>query len=172
VNLSGDGFQTAELDVNLSTNLRLTEFSMSVALAARPAASIRPGALRISSERLDPSTLLVDAAGELDAANARQLVDHVASIPDSHSTLVVNLGGLTFFGTEGLWAVNKIIAASTKRHATPILVAGPADATAAHLRSARRPADGRLSGGRLDGGALGAGTHAVARMSARHREGG
>lgn len=98
---------------------------MSVALAAQPAAALRPGALCIRSERLDPSTLLVDASGELDAANARQLVDHVSAIDDPHSTLIVDLRGLTFFGTEGLWAVNRIIAASAKRHATPVLVAGP-----------------------------------------------
>jgi anti-anti-sigma factor len=101
------------------------EFSMSIALAAPPAASSRPGSLCIRTERLDPSTVLVGADGELDAANARQLVDHVACITATHSTLVVDLGGLTFFGTEGLWAVNKIIAASAKRHATPLLVAGP-----------------------------------------------
>ena len=98
---------------------------MSLALAAPPAATLRPGAICIRNERLNPSTLLVDAAGELDAANARQLVDHVAAIEDPHSTLIVDLRGLTFFGTEGLWAVNKIIAASAKRHATPVLVAGP-----------------------------------------------
>jgi anti-anti-sigma factor len=98
---------------------------MSVALADPPPPTLRPGALCIRNERLDPSTLLVDAAGELDAANARQLVDHVAGIADSHSTLIVDLAGLTFFGTEGLWAVNRIIAASAKRRATPVLVAGP-----------------------------------------------
>jgi anti-anti-sigma factor len=98
---------------------------MSVALAAPPAASLRPGALCIRDERLNPTTVLVDAAGELDAANARQLVDHVAAIDDPHSALIVDLRGLTFFGTEGLWAVNRIIAASAKRHATPVLVAGP-----------------------------------------------
>jgi anti-anti-sigma factor len=101
------------------------EFSMSVALSAQPAATLRPGALCVRSERLDPSTLLVDASGELDAANARQLVDHVAAIDGSHSALIVDLRGLTFFGTEGLWAVNRIIATSAKRRATPVLVAGP-----------------------------------------------
>ncbi|MFC7676753.1 STAS domain-containing protein [Mycolicibacterium sp. GCM10028919] len=98
---------------------------MSVALAAQPAAALRPGAICIRTERLNPSTLLVDAAGELDAANARQLVDHVSAIDHPHSTLIVDLRGLTFFGTEGLWAVNRIIAASAKRHASPVLVAGP-----------------------------------------------
>ena len=98
---------------------------MSVALAAPPAAPLRPGAICIRNERLNPSALLVDAAGELDAANARQLVDHVAAIDDPHSTLIVDLRGLTFFGTEGLWAVNRIIAASAKRRAAPVLVAGP-----------------------------------------------
>lgn len=96
---------------------------MSSALAAGPALRHPATALRLTTFRLDPAIAVVEATGELDAANARELVDHVVALRD-HTALVLNLSDLAFFGTEGLWALNRVNGACAKRRAIAAIVAG------------------------------------------------
>ncbi|WP_163801120.1 STAS domain-containing protein [Mycolicibacterium sediminis] len=97
---------------------------MSIAMAARPLETLPQGALRLTRGSL-ASAQLITARGELDAQTARTLVDVVDDVARSHTALIVDLGPLAFFGTEGLWALNRIRAACAKHHVSVAIVAGP-----------------------------------------------
>jgi anti-anti-sigma factor len=96
---------------------------MSITLT-RPAGTLPGGAVRISSTELPDSLVLVTVVGELDAHNARELVAFVDALTVPHAGLIVNLTSLVFFGTEGLWALNRINAVCAKRHAASVIVSG------------------------------------------------
>ncbi len=55
-----------------------------------------------------PSTTVVTADGELDAANARQFVDYALQFPERSDRLILDLSGLTFFGTEAFSAIHTL----------------------------------------------------------------
>src|SRR5262245_48729638 len=61
-----------------------------------------------ATRRLQPSTAVISAHGELDAANAQEFVDyaldHIANAPQ----VVLDLTGLHFFGTAGFSALHTL----------------------------------------------------------------
>jgi anti-anti-sigma factor len=61
-----------------------------------------------ATRRLQPSTAVITAHGELDAANAQEFVDyalrHIANTPQ----LVLDLTGLQFFGIAGFHALHTL----------------------------------------------------------------
>ncbi|OHT82862.1 STAS domain-containing protein [Mycobacteroides saopaulense] len=86
--------------------------------ASRFAARTKSGVISLFSSADDtarftahwhrPSAILVRAAGEIDAVNARHLVEYATRYLDGHRTLVLDLQGLQFFGTDGLVALDQI----------------------------------------------------------------
>lgn len=98
---------------------------MSITLS-RPAGTFPRGSVRLTYAALADGTALVTVTGELDAHNAREVVAFVDAMPGSFPGLILNLGNLAFFGTEGLWAVNRINAACAKRRAASVIVVGAA----------------------------------------------
>lgn len=97
---------------------------MSIAMAARPVETLPLGFLRLTRGVL-ATAALITAHGELDARTARTLVNVVDDVAHHHDALIVDLGELAFFGTEGLWALNRIKAACVKHGLTAAIVAGP-----------------------------------------------
>ena len=55
-----------------------------------------------------PSFVVVTAHGELDASNAGQLADYVQRCAAHSQSVILDLGGLEFFGTAGFSALHKI----------------------------------------------------------------
>jgi anti-anti-sigma factor len=57
---------------------------------------------------LRPSTAVITAHGELDAANAQQFVDYALRHAPQIECLVLDLSGLEFFGTAGFSAMHSV----------------------------------------------------------------
>jgi len=55
-----------------------------------------------------PKTAVVTAHGEIDAANAQQLVDYALRHNDRIDCLVLDLSGIDFFGTSGFSALHTL----------------------------------------------------------------
>ena len=52
--------------------------------------------------------VLVTAAGELDASNARELAEYVEAVLDAKRRLIVDLRAMTFFGTQGFSSLHYV----------------------------------------------------------------
>jgi anti-anti-sigma factor len=57
---------------------------------------------------LRPSTAVITAHGELDAANAQQFVDYALRHAERTERLVLDLSGVDFFGTAGFSALHTV----------------------------------------------------------------
>jgi anti-anti-sigma factor len=57
---------------------------------------------------LKPSTAVITAYGELDAANAQEFADYVLRHSAHADNLVIDLGSLDFFGTAGFSALHTV----------------------------------------------------------------
>lgn len=57
---------------------------------------------------LQPSTAVVTARGDIDAANAQELVDYALQHGDRINRLVLDLSGVDFFGTSGFSALHTL----------------------------------------------------------------
>ncbi|MFI5509546.1 STAS domain-containing protein [Mycobacterium sp. NPDC051804] len=57
---------------------------------------------------LPPKTAVVTAHGEIDAANAQQLVDYAMRHSDRIDRLVLDMSGIDFFGTSGFSALHSL----------------------------------------------------------------
>ncbi len=57
---------------------------------------------------LQPSTAVITAHGELDAANAQQFIDYALRHADHIERLVLDLSGVDFFGTAGFSALHTV----------------------------------------------------------------
>jgi anti-anti-sigma factor len=57
---------------------------------------------------LQPSTVIVTAHGELDAANTQQFVDYAVRQASHIARLVLDLSGVKFFGTAGFSALHAV----------------------------------------------------------------
>ena len=57
---------------------------------------------------LPPKTAVVTAHGEIDAANAQQLVDYALRHNDRIDRLVLDMNGIDFFGTSGFSALHTL----------------------------------------------------------------
>src|SRR6187549_3481442 len=57
---------------------------------------------------LQPNTAIVTAHGEIDAANAHELVDYALRHGDRIDRLVLDMSGVDFFGTSGFSALHTL----------------------------------------------------------------
>jgi anti-anti-sigma factor len=55
-----------------------------------------------------PSTAVVSARGELDAANGNSFVDYALRKPEQTQWLIIDLTGLSFFGSAGFSALHTL----------------------------------------------------------------
>jgi anti-anti-sigma factor len=78
-----------------------------------------------ATTRPQPSTAVISAHGELDAANAQAFVDyalgHIANAPQ----LVLDLTGLQFFGTAGFSALHTLNVRCAAKNLEWVLVPSP-----------------------------------------------
>ncbi len=65
-------------------------------------------AAMFETRRPKPSTAVVSAYGELDAANGNQFVDYALRNADELEWLVIDLSGLSFFATAGFSALHTL----------------------------------------------------------------
>jgi anti-anti-sigma factor len=66
----------------------------------------------------------VTAVGELDAHNARGLAEYIETILNGQRRLIVDLRGLTFFGTQGFSALHYVNVTCSRRDVNWVLVPG------------------------------------------------
>ena len=99
---------------------------MSSALSAVPAARgplpHQPAAYATAS--IGSAMVSVTAVGELDAHNSRDLAEYIETILDGQRRLIVDLRGLTFFGTQGFSALHYINVTCSRRDVNWIVVSG------------------------------------------------
>lgn len=57
---------------------------------------------------LQPTTVIITAHGELDAANAQEFADYALRHADHSDRLVIDLSHLAFFGTAGFSALHTV----------------------------------------------------------------
>lgn len=65
--------------------------------------------LRLGSSRRAPSIVSVDARGDVDASNADDLARYVTQVCGPQDDVVLDLRGVTFFGTHGLSVLMELI---------------------------------------------------------------
>ncbi|WP_102142839.1 STAS domain-containing protein [Mycobacterium hubeiense] len=63
---------------------------------------------RFATHRPQPSTAVVSAHGDLDAANVEEFVDFALRDADHTDRLVLDLSGVKFFGTAGFSALHTV----------------------------------------------------------------
>lgn len=68
--------------------------------------------------------VLVTADGELDAHNARGLAEYVDSVIDAKRRLILDLRGLSFFGTQGFSALRHVDVTCSRRDVNWVLLPG------------------------------------------------
>lgn len=83
-----------------------------------------PQPARFTSRLIEPDVMLVAAEGELDASNARELTDHVDDAVDGRRRLIVDLRGLTFFGTAGFSALHRLNVNCARRDVAWVVLPG------------------------------------------------
>jgi anti-anti-sigma factor len=66
----------------------------------------------------------VTSDGELDACNARGLAEYIEGVLDAKRRLIVDLRGLTFFGTSGFSALHYVNVTCSRRDVSWVLVPG------------------------------------------------
>jgi anti-anti-sigma factor len=62
----------------------------------------------LTSYRFNGSIAVISALGDIDASNANALMEYTVGRAAACRAVVVDLRGLTFFGTEGLEALQRV----------------------------------------------------------------
>jgi anti-anti-sigma factor len=91
-------------------------------MPAMTAVPYRPA--HFTSSLIGAAMVLVAADGELDAHNARDLATYTEGALDAKRRLIVDLRGLTFFGTQGFSALHYVNVTCSRRDVSWVLVAG------------------------------------------------
>lgn len=104
---------------------------MSAAISSDPLAAPRPGVQRADrgqfrSRELSDTTVLVAAVGEVDAANAADLVSFIEDHVAGYQQLVLDLSQLAFFSADGFSTLHSIRVRCSRRAVEWVLVPGPA----------------------------------------------
>ncbi len=104
---------------------------MTLATTAAPLADTRPGRDRTDrgvfrSRELSATTLLIAAAGEVDASNAGDMLGYVEDNVSGYQQLVIDLSKLDFFATDGFSALHTLTVRCSRRGIDWVLVPGPA----------------------------------------------
>ncbi|MCX2929199.1 STAS domain-containing protein [Mycobacterium sp. CVI_P3] len=103
---------------------------MSVATTAAPLAVTRSGRDRADhglfrARELGSTTVLVAAAGEIDASNSGDLLSYLEALLPGHDQLVLDLSKLSFFGIDGFSALHTVGSRCSRRGVDWVLVPGP-----------------------------------------------
>lgn len=106
-----------------------------------PSEPWRGQTLRLLSRWLDADTALITAEGSVDASNADRLDEYVQRVARRNVSIVLDLGGLEFFGTAGFSALKAASARSEQPNFRLLTV--PSGAVARVLRICDHP--GRLA---------------------------
>lgn len=77
-----------------------------------------------TSAQMGSTMLTVTVKGELDARNARGLAEYVETVLDGVRRLVVDLRGLTFFGTQGFSCLHYVNVMCSRRDVNWVVVPG------------------------------------------------
>jgi anti-anti-sigma factor len=111
-------------------------------------------ALRLDSSRRSPSVVAVDVHGDIDASNSDELTRSLAQVRGPRDGVVLDLRGVTFFGTHGFSLLMQANAGGAVVVPSPVVdrmlkicdpearvsVAADVEAAIDMLRNRRRPA--------------------------------
>ena len=93
---------------------------------AGPTRGTRHASATFASSLIGSAMVLVTAAGELDASNARELAEYVEAVLDAKRRLIVDLRAMTFFGTQGFSSLHYVGVTCSRRDVSWVTVPGPA----------------------------------------------
>ena len=79
---------------------------------------------RFTSGLIGSAMVLVSAEGEIDACNARDLAEYIEGVLDAKRRLIVDLRGLSFFGTRGFSALHYVNVTCSRRDMNWVVVPG------------------------------------------------
>ena len=99
---------------------------MSAAFTARRRAALPPPhkPASFSSSLIGSAMVVVVVEGEIDACNARDLAQYTEDVLHAKRRLIVDLRGLTFFGTAGFSALHYMNVTCSRRDVNWVLVPG------------------------------------------------
>lgn len=80
--------------------------------------------MRLATSSVRSSIVLITVDGEVDAANALDLSRYAEARLDTVSRLIVDLRGLTFFGTQGFSILHRINVMCSRHAVNWVLVSG------------------------------------------------
>lgn len=87
------------------------------------AAQPRPGAVRV--RQLSAITILITAAGKIDANNAAEICGHIERYSVGYRQLVLDFSGVDFFSPAGYGLLYRVHSHCTRTAVDWVLVAGP-----------------------------------------------
>ncbi len=87
----------------------------------RPPAELEP----VRARELSPTTVLVAAFGEIDAASAAGLSERIEEHLEGYRQLVLDLSRLEFFGTAGYSVLHRVHSRCARAGVDWVLVPGP-----------------------------------------------
>lgn len=79
---------------------------------------------QFTNSLIGSATVLVTSDGEIDACNARGLAGYIEEALHAKRRLIVDLRGLTFFGTPGFSALHYVNVTCSRRDVNWVLVPG------------------------------------------------
>jgi anti-anti-sigma factor len=79
---------------------------------------------RFTSSLIGSTMVLVTSEGEIDACNARGLAAYIEGVLAGKRRLILDLRGLTFFGTPGFSALHYVHVTCSRRDVNWVLVPG------------------------------------------------
>ncbi|GLP73970.1 sulfate transporter [Mycobacterium antarcticum] len=98
---------------------------MSLAPGPHPGKPSQPrDRVRLATSSVRSSIVLITVDGEVDAANALDLSRYAEARLDTVSRLIVDLRGLTFFGTQGFSILHRINVMCSRHAVNWVLVSG------------------------------------------------
>lgn len=100
----------------------MTVVSFSRPVAAAPAQADH-GQFRV--RELGATTVLVAVTGDVDAASAPTLFDRVQALLTGYHQVVLDLSGVTFFGTAGYSLLHRLETLATRTARDWVVVSGP-----------------------------------------------
>ena len=101
------------------------ENPVSLAPGTHPGKSAQPPErVRFATSSVHSSIVLITVTGEVDAANALELSKYAEAPLDTVSRLIVDLRGLTFFGTQGFSILHRINVMCSRHAVNWVVLAG------------------------------------------------
>src|SRR4051794_25715717 len=91
-----------------------------------PNTATRRTGLTLSTQWLNATVVRISASGEIDASNTAELLDYVLRRGANCRSLILDLKGVTFFGSAGFSALKTIDSRSSQASVSWMLVPGPA----------------------------------------------